>query len=169
MRSETRECLSNEADKSFGSNGSGKSRPDLYTEAPEVSPRPANDDEDLFPGCVAHPVDDLDVYGSRGELEGIAYHLYLGRALRKAGCLLVVRFATRTVIVKGRRLEGYAKAFQRRGYVGQLRLSTRAEMMRARSTGKPEIHSIDICTPKAGEIMLDAALEEQDAQEALRC
>ena len=99
--------------------------------------------------------------GTNGDRDLVSYHLYLGVELRKKETLMVVHFATRTVLVHGERLGPYVAAFQhRRRHVAELAVSCRRDLMKAETDNRPVITAIEVCTPKVGELRLNAALAE---------
>lgn len=103
--------------------------------------------------------DDLLIECGDGDEETISYHLYLGTSLRKQATQLIVRFATRIVIVDGERLAGVRDRIAARR-CARLRASDRTELMRAGGGKGPIVGRIRVLTPKTGEDVLAEEREE---------
>jgi len=152
-----RRSLTREAGERFQGQSGGS---DPFSEAPTETPEAANEDERLQ-GLSARAVDDLVIDCGNGDEESVSYHLYTGTSLRKKGCLLVVRFATRTVFIEGERLKPYRDAVANRR-CALLRISSRVELMNAQKDGKPVIRKLRVVTPRRGDDLLMAELEGQE-------
>lgn len=113
-------------------------------------------DRDLE-GLSLSRADDLLVECGRGDEESIPYHLYTGTSLRKQSTLLVVRFATRTILIEGERLRPYRDAISRRR-LERLQISTRTELIESQKDLSPVITKLRVYTPKEGEIQLQDEL-----------
>lgn len=103
--------------------------------------------------------DDLLIECGDGDEETISYHLYLGTSLRRQATQLIVRFATRTLIVDGERLGSVRDEIAARRCL-RLRISDRTELMSASSARRRVITGIRVLTPKGGEEVLAEELEE---------
>lgn len=123
--------------------------------------REAANDAEVLPGLRPGRVHDLVVCGG-GLEEAVSYHLYLGSTLSTAGTRLVVRFATRTILVEGERLGPFRDALVARR-LERLRITPRSGLIHAQHDQRPVITRISVRTPRGAEVTLDAELEEAQA------
>ena len=103
--------------------------------------------------------EDLLIECGDGDEETISYHLYLGTSLRRQATQLIVRFATRTLIVDGERLGPVRDEIAARRCL-RLRVSDRTELMGAYNAKGPVVRGVRVLTPKGGEEALGGEVVE---------
>ena len=153
--------MKEEARSSFGNGGRSSPEPNPFS---GFGGSPANQDVPK-PGLSIDRVEDLVVDLGNGCEESIAYRLYTGTSMIRAGEILVLRFHDRWVFVEGKRLRPVRDAVANKR-CANLRISSRVETLEADKESGAVVTAVRVVKPKRGNNELAMLMEGRSPLEA---